>query len=434
MGKNADQNSAFPAQLLGQSVAAAPYGFVVTDPQQEGNPVVFVNQAFEGMTGYKAKEVLGKNWHLLLGKDQEQKRLEQISESARRGRCSTVVLRNYRKDGARFYSEFSVAPLRSRSRDVTHLIWLQRDVTAQVEQEEKLASSIAEKEERFSAYVENTNEAIWRIDFEPPIRLDAPQSQQVQGIFDNGYFSEANDAVALTYGFTKGAEVIGRPLREFMEQSNPKNIERMVQYVQKQFQMKNLVTYEKFADGTTRIIVNNITPGIQDGKVRYVWGASLDLSELLETQEELARSREKLAAQTRSLEEKNAALKELISYIELDKKEFKDRILANIEQVLLPSLEKIRLSSREDTYIEQHRQALQDLTSSFGRKMADRRLKLTPREIEVCNLVKNGLSSKEIAGLLKVALHTIEKHRRTARNKLDLANKGINLRTYLNTL
>lgn len=100
----------------------------------------------------------------------------------------------------------------------------------------------------------------------------------------------------------------------------------------------------------------------------------------------------------------------------------------------MPSLEKIRLSSREDAYIEQHRQALQDLTSSFGRKMADRRLKLTPREIEICNLVKNGLTSKEIAALLKIALHTVEKHRRMARNKLDLGNKGINLRTYLHSL
>jgi DNA-binding CsgD family transcriptional regulator len=48
--------------------------------------------------------------------------------------------------------------------------------------------------------------------------------------------------------------------------------------------------------------------------------------------------------------------------------------------------------------------------------------------------VKNGLTSKDIANVLKIAVHTVEKHRRTARNKLDLANKGINLRTYLNSM
>lgn len=67
-----------------------------------------------------------------------------------------------------------------------------------------MTALIAEKEERFSAYMENTNEAIWRIDFEPPISLDAPESRQVQGVFDNGVFTEANDMAARIYGYTKG--------------------------------------------------------------------------------------------------------------------------------------------------------------------------------------------------------------------------------------
>ena len=434
MGTNADQKSGISEQVLKLAVEAAPWGVLVTDAQLEDNPIVFVNQAFESMTGHKAEEVLGRNWHFLLGKDPEQNSLKHISEAVRQGHACTVVLRNYRKDGARFYSELSVTPLRSRSRDITHHIWLQRDVSAQVEQEKKLVSSIAEKEKRFSAYVKHANEAIWCINFVPPIQLDSPQSQQVQGVFDNGIFSEANDAVARAYGLTNSREVIGRPLSEFMEQSNPRNVERMIEFVHNQFHIENLVSYEKTAHGTTSIIVNNIAPGIQDGQVRYIWGASLDITDLFEAQEELARSREELSAQKSALEQTNAALKELISHIELDKKELKDRILANIEQVLLPSLEIIRRSSRDDAYIEQHRRALEELTSSFGRKMSDRRLKLTPREIEVCNLVKNGLTSKEIAGLLNIALHTVEKHRRVARNKLGLANKGINLRTYLNSI
>lgn len=434
MEKHNDRNIAIPTEVLKQAIAAAPWGFAVTDYQQEGGPILFLNQAFEEMSDIKANEVLGRNWQLLLGSDADKEALDKIRKAVRQRRHCKVVLRNNRKDGTCFYYELSVAPLHSRSLDVTHLIWLQRDVTVQLEREEKLASLITEKEERFSAYVANANEAIWRIDFKPPIRLDAPQSQQVQGIFDKGIFSEANDASARTYGLSKGREVIGKPLREFMEQSNPRNVEKTLELVQSRFRMKNFISYEKITDGTTSVIVNNITPGIQDDQVRYIWGASLDITELFEAQEELARSREELAAQTRSLEEKNAALKELISHIELDKKEFKDRILANIEQVLLPSLEKIRHSNRDDAYIEQLRRALQDLTSSFGRKIADRRLRLTPREIEVCNLVKNGLTSKEIAGLLKIALHTVEKHRRMARNKLDIANKGINLRTYLNSL
>jgi PAS domain S-box-containing protein len=239
MEKDSDGNADIPAEVLKQSVAAAPCGFVVTDYQQKDNPVVFVNQAFNRITGYNAAEVLGKNCNFLLGNDRAQGPLEQVRGAVGRGRRCTVVLRNYRKDGTLFYNELSVAPMRNQSREVTHLIWLQRDVTAQVEREEKMAALIAEKEERFSAYMENANEAIWRINFEPPIPLDAPESLQVQRVFDNGVFSEANDAVARTYGLTRGKEVIGRPLRKFMEQSEPKNVETMVEFVQKEFHILN---------------------------------------------------------------------------------------------------------------------------------------------------------------------------------------------------
>ena len=75
-----------------------------------------------------------------------------------------------------------------------------------------------------------------------------------------------------------------------------------------------------------------------------------------------------------------------------------------------------------------------NLTSSFGLKVAENRMKLTPREIEVCNLVENGLTNKEISQFLCIALHTVEKHRRMSRKKLGVANKGINLRTNLNSL
>jgi PAS domain S-box-containing protein len=189
METGSDGNAGIPTQVLRQSVAAAPCGFVVTDCQRKDNPIVFVNQAFERITGYKAGEVLGNSCRFLLGKDKQQGVLEQVRGAMEHGRLCTVVLRNYRKDGTLFYNELSVAPMRNQSREVTHLIWLQRDVTAQVEREEKMAALIAEKEERFSAYMENANEAIWHIDFEPPIPLDAPESLQVQKVFDNGVFS-----------------------------------------------------------------------------------------------------------------------------------------------------------------------------------------------------------------------------------------------------
>lgn len=216
-------------------------------------------------------------------------------------------------------------------------------------------------------------------------------------------------------------------------QSIPDNVAMMQLYVERGFRVRDLLTYEKAQDWSTRTIVNNIPESKMDGSPQS-GGASRDLTGLYSAQQALKQSEQALAAQKAVLEQKNAALNELIAHIELDKKAFQDQILANIEQVLLPMLDKFSLRNPGDGYAQQLRRGLEDLTSSFGRKMADKRLNLTPREIEVCNLVRNGLSSKAIANLLNIALHTVERHRRTARSKLGLTNEGINLRSYLNSL
>jgi len=72
-----------------------------------------------------------------------------------------------------------------------------------------------------------------------------------------------------------------------------------------------------------------------------------------------------------------------------------------------------------------------ELTSSLGRKLTADILKLTPKEIEICNMIGGGLASKEIADFLSVSYQTVEKHRKDIRKKLGISNKKINLATYL---
>jgi PAS domain S-box-containing protein len=252
MGKNTVRNAAVTAKLLTQAAMAAPWGVAITDRQRKGNPVVFVNHAFELVSGHEADEALGKSWRTLLGTNPEREALARVQEAVRQRTHCSVVLQSSRKDGSRFRNELSVAPVLNRSGDVTHLIWLQRDATFQIERDERLVLMIAEKEERFSSYVKNATEAIWRIDFEPPIQLDAPEPQQVREIFENGVFSEANDAAARVYGLSKGVELIGGPLRNFMEPSNPENVEQVVEYVRNHFYMKNSGEQASMSQKTSR--------------------------------------------------------------------------------------------------------------------------------------------------------------------------------------
>lgn len=137
-----------------------------------------------------------------------------------------------------------------------------------------------------------------------------------------------------------------------------------------------------------------------------------------------------------AIEQKNAALREILEQIEIEKKKIKDDVHLNVEEVLLPALKKLRRKGTrlDKKYLDALEQSLKELTSSFGSSVSEKQLKLSPREVEVANLIKNGLSSKEICQMLNISFKTIETHRNKIRRKLGIINKEVNLTTYLQSL
>ncbi|MDD3731998.1 MAG: helix-turn-helix transcriptional regulator, partial [candidate division Zixibacteria bacterium] len=138
----------------------------------------------------------------------------------------------------------------------------------------------------------------------------------------------------------------------------------------------------------------------------------------------------------RALSEKNVTLREVLSQIENEKKEIQEQIQANVNKVLLPMLINFKnhLSKEGQEYLQLFRKNLQDITSPFVNKLDMLYSKLTPREIEVCNMIKNGMLSKDIATTLRVSIETIHKTRYNIRKKLNILHEDINLTSFLKTL
>jgi PAS domain S-box-containing protein len=434
MGFAEEKSAGVPMDVFGQLVTDSPVAHVITMGRGSVYPIVWVNSSFQVITGYRASEVTGRCCRFLLGGDLGQKALGRFREAIQSRRRHTEVVRNYRKDGSLFHNELTLYSVQTATPGKSYIVWTLRDVTSSLESEERVTRLLAEKDARFSAYMENSNEALWRIDFDPPISLEDPPKEQVRAVFDRGKYGEANDMVAKIYAHKQGRDVRGKPLRDYMKESDPENVQWVTNLIRNQFTMDGLISRERGVSGGEIIALNNITPAISRRKVHHIWGASLDITELYSAQEKLQRTTFELAEKTKALEEKNIALKELIAQIGLEKKDLQDRVLANIEEVILPSIEKIRLMKGVEPYIETLRQQLADLTSGYGKKINELRLKLTPRELEVCNHVKGGLGNKEIARLLNISQHTVEKHRRMARKKLRLTNRSVNLYSYLNSI
>ena len=116
-------------------------GITVSNTEQKDFPLVYVNPAFEVMTGYSFEEAQGENCRFLQGEEHDQPGLTLIREALREEREVTAVLRNYRKDGTPFWNELSLSPIRNREGRLTHFVGIQTDVTARVEFEMALRES-----------------------------------------------------------------------------------------------------------------------------------------------------------------------------------------------------------------------------------------------------------------------------------------------------
>ncbi len=100
-------------------------GVVITDATQPDLPIVFVNKAFEEMTGYTTPEILGRNCRFLQGGDTDQEGLQTIRKALLNKTNGYAVMRNYRKDGSMFYNELFISPVRNESGTVTHFVGIQ---------------------------------------------------------------------------------------------------------------------------------------------------------------------------------------------------------------------------------------------------------------------------------------------------------------------
>ena len=134
------------------------------------------------------------------------------------------------------------------------------------------------------------------------------------------------------------------------------------------------------------------------------------------------------------LEAKNAALAEILDHLEIEKKKIKENITANVQNHIMPILQKLRKKGELRSYIDLLQKSLQDLTSSYSATQIKNEAQLTSREVEICDMIKNGISGKEIAGILNISYGTIEWHRSRIRSKLGIKNTKINLSSFLKTL
>jgi PAS domain S-box-containing protein len=172
----------------------------------------------------------------------------------------------------------------------------------------------------------------------------------------------------------------------------------------------------------------------KDGEVVGVRTYTIDISERKEAEQTLQERTRELEVKTKSLEEINTAMKVLLKKRAEDKIEVEDNVMTNVRELITPYFKKVKKTDLDDhqkAFLSIIESNIDEIISPFTRKLSLKYLKLTPTEIRIVNLIKQGKTTKKIAKILNVSPRTIDTHRKNIRSKIGLGNKKENLRSHL---
>lgn len=128
------------ASLLQMVINASNDGIVVAEREgKEDNILIYVNPAFERLTGYTSEEILYQDCRFLQAGDRDQDNLTLIRETLRNNGSCREILRNYRKDGTPFWNELSLSTVKNADDGQTYFVGVQKDVTVQVKAQQRVA-------------------------------------------------------------------------------------------------------------------------------------------------------------------------------------------------------------------------------------------------------------------------------------------------------
>ncbi len=337
--------------------------------------------------------------------DSHQRRMRVLKQVATTGKGMRVEDRS----GSRIY-DVVIHPIRDAGDRLGAVAVVAREVT----HIKRAVDDLRESEARYRSLFDNNHAVMLLID---PI---------------TGEICDANPAACRFYGYSR-AELVTMKITE-INQLTPAEVHREMEAARRQ-ERGHFLFRHRLADGDIRDVEVYSGPIEVEGR-KLLYSIIHDITARRIAQEKLRTAHEHLQAEQQALADKNTALKEVLERVGQEKEEIAERFQANVNRIIMPLIERLstRVSNPDRVYIDLMRESLQDIASPFMRKLGQRTAVLTPRELEVANLIRTGKSSKEIANVLSVAPGTVIQQRKSIRRKLRISGRKVNLRSHLQTL
>jgi PAS domain S-box-containing protein len=386
-------------RLLIESISE---GLIMQDKNQI---FTFVNNRVCETLGYSKEEMIGRPVFDFF--DEKCNRIvKEHLKLRRQGKSSSYELTFRRKDGHEIYVIVSGHALLGPGGEYNGSLAVITDITRHKYAEWELRES----EKRLRKLSEATQEGIM--------------------FHDRGRIIDANLALARMTGY-KTEELIGRDGFMLVAPDYHAVVrENILKGSEEPYEIRG-----RRKDGTTfPVEIIGRTFSYKGQKLRVA--SFRDITNRRLTEEKLKKAGERLRLERKALREKKIALKQILNQIEEEKNSIKEYVLANVNQMIIPSIHRLkaRCTPSQKKRLDHIERSLKELAFPLINRLKSSCFDLTPRELEICDLIKKGMISKEISEELNVSVLTIHKHREFIRKKLGITNRNINLNSYLQSI
>ncbi len=197
------------------------------------------------------------------------------------------------------------------------------------------------------------------------------------------------------------------------------------------------IQYDKEIEKNTRVHYLKKRPRLDEGPFLKEERQLIDaVSNRIAKAAERISTQRQLQVERQALQDANAALHDSLVQSQKEKKMLGVSIQAKIDKIITPILYALQaeMNSSQHEYLELLKKNLADIITPFVEGSQKIMGKLSPVELQICNMIKNGLSTKGIASIRGISPATVNRHRESIRRKLDLTNSKVNLISYLNNI
>jgi PAS domain S-box-containing protein len=296
-----------------------------------------------------------------------------------------------------------------------------RDITNRM----KMSQELAESEKRLRLALDASSDGVWDWNL---IEDEVYYGQNWHRLL--GYTDEDMKTKTLSWDKVMHPDDMERTLKKLEE-----HIAGQTKRYEIEFRMKR-------KDGDWQWILSRgkIVEWDEAGRPSRFIGTHTDIGRLKDVEKELnvaySKLDQKVKERTKELEDANIALKVLLQKRNESRQILEQQILDNVSDLIEPYLAKLKAIARtsdEAVLVDIIESNIKEITSPFSSNLSLNFTKLTPTEVQVVNLIKQGRKTKDIASLLNLSPGTISIHRKNIRKKLGLTNQGINLQSFLSS-